>query len=96
MNTIYVRTWLDRPASATPGDGCRGCLHAPDRQCAACGAPTAVILPADGHALTLCRACYRVAQACRAQATAEAAQRARQRAGMRRAAAARKTKKGAA
>jgi hypothetical protein len=56
---------------AKPGHGqhqeCHGCINHPSPWCAACGAPTAYILPAhtapsgELHALTLCRSCALVA-----------------------------------
>ena len=70
-DAMYCRTWLDRPARATLGDGCGGCLKAPDRCCAACGAPTAIVLAADAHALTFCRRCWRLVRLLRVQAHAE-------------------------
>jgi hypothetical protein len=37
------------------------CLKKPDRECAACGAPTQVVLAAGAHAMALCHQCLAVA-----------------------------------
>lgn len=49
-------------------DGCPGCLARPCLDCAACGAPASVALPAGEHAMTLCERCYSVVLDIRASA----------------------------
>ena len=56
-----------KPPRVSDEAHCGGCAHTPHHLCAACGAPTAVVLPAGRHALTLCAACYAVVLEFRAE-----------------------------
>jgi len=50
---------------------CPGCLARPDPLCAACGKPTAFVVAAGKHSLTLCLRCWRVLQLVRSQGSVE-------------------------
>ena len=47
---------------------CPGCLAHPLHECAACGAPASIALPAGAHAMSLCGRCYSLVLDIRASA----------------------------
>ena len=61
----------DPNASTYSADFCPGCRKRPDPDCACCGAPTDIILPAGKCALTLCKRCHNAIRAVKIQASAE-------------------------
>ncbi len=48
---------------------CRGCRAHPSHLCAACGRPTAWVIPAGQHTLTMCDRCFSALLVARAEAS---------------------------
>lgn len=70
---LSLNTAAITPPTKHRGVRCPGCRDHPLPECAACGAPTAVVLPSQGqkHAITLCVACYHTFRAARAECRRE-------------------------